>query len=285
MTIFKDYIRAHSTTEVVELLQKTQPACVLAGGTDLLLDVQEKDRGFTIIDIGDVAELAAIETKENGIRIGAAAKLTDIARSDLMTGALECLVQGASQVGSIQIRNLASLGGNLCNAAPSADTAAPLLVLDAQVEIVSSIGRRTIPLSDFFLAPGETALDQGELLEAVFIPSPPPGAVSLYLKHAFRKAMDLAIVGVAVLLSHDGEYFDARIGLAAVAPTPIRATKAEELIAGAKDLDHSVIEAAAQIAEKQAAPISDVRASARYRSTMIRTLTGRALQQTFEQLH
>lgn len=284
MMKIKDYIRAHTTAEVVELLKRYQPARVLAGGTDLLLNGQDNDQGFTIIDLGDIAELTTIETKDNGIRIGAAAKLNDIVQSSLIRGALECLVQGASEVGSIQIRNLASLGGNLCNAAPSADTAAPLLVLDAQAEIVSRIGRRTMPLSDFFLGPGKTALDQGEILEAIFIPSPPSRAVSLYLKHTARKAMDLAIAGVAVLLTHDGEHFDARIALAAVAPTPIRATEAEASIAGAKSLDNSMIQAAARLAVKQAAPISDVRASAEYRRAIIQTLTSRALQQAFERL-
>jgi carbon-monoxide dehydrogenase medium subunit len=249
----------------------------MAGGTDILLQTARQAAVPVLIDISGIPELGAIEVREGGLQIGAAVRLIDLARSPLLGGAWSALAQGAAEVGSPQIRNLATLGGNLCNASPSADTAAPLLALEARLELASPDQQRQLALDEFFLGPGKTALAPNEILTHIFLPVPPPTAAGCYIKLKVRQAMDLAIVGVsAVLASHEGGRH-ARLALSAVAPTPIRVPAAEQLLAQAERLDQDVIDAAARLAMERARPISDVRASARYRLEMVRTLSRQAL--------
>jgi carbon-monoxide dehydrogenase medium subunit len=174
----------------------------------------------------------------------------------------------------VQIRNLATLGGNLCNASPSADTATSLASLDAQVEITGTRGSRTIPVGQFWTGPGKTDLQTEELVTAIHLPTPAAGARSFYYKLAVRKAMDLAMVGIAVSLTRqNGSATDVRIALGAVGPTVIRATEAEKLVAA----DPKRLKDASLLAMEAARPISDQRASADYRREMVRVLTHRAL--------
>jgi len=281
MTEIKDYIRVYAVAEALAALQDTgAPTRLLAGGTDLFLKLRVTDsEAVVVVDISDVAELNGIHENGFGVRIGAATKLADVARSDAMTGALKALADGAGLVGSPQIRNLATIGGNLCNAAPSADTAAPLLALDAVAEIASPSGKRSLPLKDFFTGPGQTALKKGEMLLSILIPKQPDGAVSVYLKQSPRRAMDLAVVGVAVLAAHTNGKLEARLALGAVAPTPIRVPEAEKLLNQTAKINDQVINEAARLAVRATRPISDVRASAEYRLDMIKNLTARALKQ------
>ena len=160
------------------------------------------------------------------LRIGSATKLADIVRSPFLTAGCGCWPTSAAQVGSVQIRHLATLGGNLCNASPSADTAPALLALDAEAAIVSHEGERRVPLDRFFLGPGRTVLQPGELLAAILLPGRWREGAATYLKHAPRGAMDLAVVGVAASFSRkpDGPP-EVRLALGAVAPTPIRARR------------------------------------------------------------
>jgi carbon-monoxide dehydrogenase medium subunit len=275
-----DYIRASTVKEACTLLE--QPSSrVIAGGTDILLKIKAFDAAVTLIDISGIQEITRIQQEKDGIRIGAAARLADILRTDLLQqGALRALVQGAGQVGSPQTRSLGTIGGNLCNASPSADTAAPLLVLGAYAEIEFAGGRRSVPLDEFFKGPGKTILKSGELLTSIFIPYPQEGSEALYLKHSPRKAMDLAIVGVAVfLVSAQGK--QVRIALSAAAPTPFRASSAERFIDQSAGIDEEVLCRAAQITAEASKPIDDVRSSAAYRKEMAAVLTLRALKQVF----
>ena len=282
MASIGDYVRGGSVEEALALLQKaTLPVRVLAGGTDFLPRLRfDPAKKVQVVDIGEASDLAGIVPASHGLRLGAATKLADVAGARELSGsAWQALAEAASLVGSPQIRNLATLGGNICNASPAADTVPSLLVLDAQVELVSARGRRTVPLSEFFLGPGRTILELDEIMASVLIPEPPPGAVATYLKHSPRRAMDLAVVGVGILLARVEGQIEARIALGAVAPTPLRARQAERLLGQAPHLSDELIADAARLAAQEARPISDVRASAEYRTAIVKALTKRALDQ------
>jgi carbon-monoxide dehydrogenase medium subunit len=282
MSEIENYVRAASLQEACSLLQDPD-ARVIAGGTDILLKAKAmKAPSIHLVDISDICELRGIRAEDGGVRIGAVTRLGEIVRSPLLqTPALRALVQGALLVGSPQIRNLATLGGNLCNAAPSADTSAPLLVLEGCAEVESPAGRYSLPLEKFFIGPGRTVLKPGELLASIFIPNPASEARAVYLKHSPRRAMDLAVVGVAALLV-DCKPRQVRIALGAVAPTPMRACEVEQFLKEASALDDATIQQAAAMAAQAARPISDVRSSAEYRTWMVESLARRALQQIVE---
>jgi CO/xanthine dehydrogenase FAD-binding subunit len=253
---------------------------VIAGGTDVLLKARNYPVPVTVVDISGIAELCGVRQAEDGIYIGAATRLAEVVRAAaLQDEAYQALIQGAVQVGSPQIRNLATLGGNLCNASPSADTAAPLLALDACVALESQAGQRIVRLEDFFQGPGKTVLAEGELLTSIFIPNQPAGAKSIYLKHSPRRAMDLAFVGVAVWAAGT-QHPQVRIALSAVAPTPMRALPAENYLSQLEFIDAAALDEAARLSAQAAKPISDVRSSSSYRNEMVRVLTQRALRQT-----
>lgn len=279
--MIQNYVRAHSLQEALSLYEQSErPVRWLAGGTDLFLKLPlVKSAPVTVVDISDVPELLGIEPSGAGLRIGAATKMADVARSPLMTAGYEILAQGALVVGSPQIRNLATLGGNLCNASPSADTSGPLLCLDAEARLVSARGERTVPLTEFFLGPGKTVMEEGELMTSLRLPAPPTAARGCYIRHTVRAALDLAIVGVSVLLARLDGVPDTRIALWAVAPTPIRASEAEEFLKQTAKLDNATIREAARLAQEAARPISDIRGSAAYRKEMVGRLTDRALRQ------
>lgn len=281
MVTVGDYVRIGSVDELLALFETSSyPVRLIAGGTDLLTRIEpDSAERVLVADIGDVDELAGLETTGEGLRIGAATKLADLQGSELLSGVLGVLAGAAARVGSPQIRNLATIGGNICNASPAADTVPPLLILDARAEMVSPRGLRTVPLDEFFVGPGQTVMNKNEFLAAVFIPTQPKGAVAVYMKQSPRRAMDLAVVGVGALLAREGNGLQARIALGAVAPTPLRAVQAERLLEGAIELDGNVISQAAELAAQEVAPISDVRASAEYRREMVRALTERAVRQ------
>lgn len=183
---------------------------------------------------------------------------------------------------SMQIRNLATIGGNLCNAAPSADLAPPLIALEGTAVIAGPDGERRILLDQFFLGPGQTALAPGELLVAVELPVPHPRAAAVYLKNSPRRAMDIAVVGVAAAIAWlDRRCEVVRIVLGAVAPTPLRARRAENLLLG-QEISQERVAEAARTAAQEAQPIDDVRGSAWYRRRMVDVLVRRALLQLAE---
>ena len=272
--------------EALALLEEGQgKAYPLAGGTDLLVQMK---RGRThpahLVDLKRIPGLRDIHPEESSVmRIGALAPLSQLEKSLRDSPTHGLLAEGAASIGSVQIRNQGTVGGNLCNASPSADMAPPLLVLDARAVLESIRGKRVVPLRDFFLDPGKTALVTGEILTEIQVPFPPARAGMAYLKLGRRRGMDLAIVGVACLLDVDPESRcrGARIALGAVAPTPIRASRAETALVGEKMSDRLFAEVSRMAAE-EGRPISDLRASAEYRREMIRVLTRRCLDLSWE---
>jgi len=250
---------------------------VLAGGTDLLVEMKEQlrrvDRVVNIKKIPGMAGLAYDERE--GLRIGALVTAREVELSSIVKEKYSGLVQAVRELGSIQVRNRATIVGNVCRASPSADTLPPLIADAAVAEIHAASGTRKVLLEEFFTGPGKTVLGADELMTAIVLPLPAPRTGKVYIKHGRRKAMELATVGVAVSITLNSE---ARVVLGAVAPTPIRARKAEEVLQG-RTLNEELIEKAAQAAADESRPISNVRASAGYRRDMVRVLTRRALEQ------
>ena len=277
-----NYLEPATIEEAIALLsQYDGKARVIAGGTDLLVQIRNKAiKPEHVIDIGYIPGLDYVNYDEKqGLRIGALATIRALEKSDKLRRRYPVISQSAGELGSAAIRNVATIGGNLCNAAPSADAAPALIGLSAQARITGPGGERVVSLEDFFTGPGETVLRTGELLVEIQVPVPSPDMRGVYLKHG-RSAVDLATVGVAVImvLESGGVCRDIKIVLGAVAPTPMRAKKAEEVLRG-KKVESALIEKAAQAASAEAQPITDVRASAGYRREMIKVFTRRAIEQ------
>jgi carbon-monoxide dehydrogenase medium subunit len=221
------------------------------------------------------------DKKDSILRIGAMATLSEIVSNPLVIKNFGIIANAADEVASVQIRNRATIGGNICNASPAADTIPALLVLQSKLKLIGSTGHRIVPLENFFTGPRSTVLKADEILTEVVVPLPPARSTSVYLKHGVRKAMNIAIVGLAVLIVFDSSkkniFEDIRIGLGSVAPTPIRALRAEKILSGKAPQNH-IIEAAAIEAANETSPISDIRASAEYRREIVRVLTERAIK-------
>jgi carbon-monoxide dehydrogenase medium subunit len=281
------YYSPSSIDEVCSLLSEHKgEAKVKAGGTDLLPMMKARTVvPHHIIGLKNTGYMDYITYDETrGLRVGAMVTHQAIADSPLVKEKFEVLATACRKVGTPQIRNLGTIGGNLCNAAPSADSAPALICLSAKVKLVSLDGERSIFIEDFFKGPGETALSPSELLIEIQVTDPLLHSGAVYLKHTFRSAIDLAAVGVAVMIILDSTNEvckDVRIALGAVAPTPIRARRAEDFLRG-KALKDNLIEQASQIAAEEARPITDVRSSAEYRKEMVRVLTRRAGKQAWE---
>jgi len=275
-----DYFKPSTLSEALTLLNSCDgQAKILAGGTDLLVGMKEKELSPRyIIDIKAISGLNCINyDPKQGLTIGALTTIRTVENSFLVKKNYPFLSHAAGLLGSVQVRNKATIGGNLCNAAPSAETAPSLLCLDAKVKIASLKGKRVISLEDFFQGPGVTALDKEILTE---IQLPPCEKKGIYIKHSPRRAMDVAVVGVAVAVTEDkekGEWKNVRIALGSVAPIPLRAREAEEILTG-KKLKFELIKRAAKLAKKTASPIFDVRASGEYRREMVGVLVQRALE-------
>jgi CO/xanthine dehydrogenase FAD-binding subunit len=253
----------------------------LAGGTHLVIAMKEK--GLVpkyIVDLKRVPGLNQIrENGDGSITLGALTTMYAIETAPLIMKKYPFLAQSAAEVGSIQIRNRATIGGNMANATPSADTAPALIALDATAKIAGADGERAIPLEEFFKGPGQTVMSSFEILTEITIPKTDPRLVGEYIKFSPREMMDLAYVGVAVVYNlgkKDKKCDGVRIVLGAVAPTPIRAKRAEAALEG-QVLTEALAEKAGQIAAEEAKPISDVRSSADYRRAMVRAMTKRAL--------
>lgn len=281
------YLRPETLEEACAMLsQLNGKARVIAGGTDLMVNMKQKtDRPAYLVDISCLPGLNTIDyDPEDALKIGALCTHSDIESSGVIQAKFNILAQACRSIGSVQIRNLGTIGGNLCNASPSADSAPALLGLDAKVRIFGSAGEDEIELIKFFTGPGETLLKPDEILTGIDISATSPHSSAVYLKLSPRRAMDLAVVGVAVVLwlSADGSTCtDVRIALGAVAPLPIRAFKAEEIIRGQK-LDNALIEETARVAAEETKPITDLRGSVEYRKEMVKVLTQRGIQQVIE---
>ncbi len=253
----------------------------LAGGTDLVIAIKEKGlKPKYIIDLKKIPALTGIRQEADGtIVIGALTTMRDIETAPLISKRFPFLARSAAEVGSIQIRNRATIGGNMANATPSADVAPSLLVLDAKAKIAGTNGDRIIELEKFFLGPGQTTMNPEEILTAILLPPSPSRLLGEYIKFSPREMMDLAYVGVAiamVLSEKEKRCEHVRIALGAVSPTPMRARMAESILMN-QILTEAIVEKVSQQAALESKPISDVRSSAEYRREMVRAMTRRAL--------
>jgi carbon-monoxide dehydrogenase medium subunit len=269
-----EYFEPATLGEAAELISSAN-AQVLAGGTDLLVEIKEQLRRVDrVVNIKKIPGIAGLSYDARaGLRIGALATAREVELSPIVLEKYPNLAQAARELGSIQVRNRATIVGNVCRASPSADTLPPLIADGALVKLHGASGVRELPLEQFFAGPGKTVLRPDELVTELVVPAPPPRTGKVYIKHGRRKAMELATVGVAVTLTVNG---DIRIVLGAVAPTPIRAKNAEEVLRW--KFSDELFERAARTAADEARPISNVRASAEYRRDMVRVLTRRALE-------
>ena len=276
MKTFEHYA-PDSIEELLEMLKSKPNAKLIAGGTDLLLQMKQGTaRPETVISLKNVEELRGFSVSKNGYRLGAGMTLRGITRSNELTQNFPGLVYAAGVVASEQIRTLATLGGNICNASPSADMVPPLIALDAVVQLVSNQGQRDLSLSDFFKGPGESVLKSGEIMHSIFLPQ--PSGNMIYSKHAPRKFMDLAVVSVAVRLAKkNGKINEARVALGAVGPVPFRAEKTEALLAG-QTLTTELMLEAGEMAAGECVPIDDIRGSAWYRKRMVKVHVRRNLE-------
>lgn len=278
-----EYFAPQSLPDALTLLQERgEGGRVLAGGTDLVVQVKEGEKipiPSYLVSLRRIPELRGIDLNDgNSLRIGATATMAEVAGSPLVRERCRALADGADIVGSIQTMNMATVGGNVCNAAPSADTAPPLLVHEAVAVVAGPRGERELPLEEFWLGPSQTALQPGELLRELRLPAAPAATGGVYVRRTPRKQMDIAVVGVAVLLTlGQGDRIErARIALGAVAPTPIRAGKAEVALEG-KTASESLFAQAAETAASEASPIDDIRGSAEFRRHLVRVTTERCL--------
>jgi len=278
------YLKAGSPQEVFKLLHEKGPDIkLLLGGTDLFIQMRDRDEGpSTLLDIKGIPGMQDIEfDSKSGLKLGAGVTLNQLSVDEHVRKHCPILCQSADTVGNYQLRNRATLGGNICNASPSADMAPALLVYEAEVILISPDGERTLPVGEFWIGPGTTALKSDEYLKAILFPPPPAGAAGQYLKLGRSKMGDLAVVGVAVLGYPDQDVtagIQFRIGINSTAPTPYRVEKIEAGLAENPLTDES-LRAAAVEAMKVSAPIEDVRATALYQKKMVRNLTLRGLKE------
>lgn len=278
-----EYVKPATLTNAVELLQKYgQSGRIIAGGTDLM--IERDPRIQVLIDIEHLG-LTGIRLENGTITIGAATLLSDIAASPILEKSpYAVLSKAAMEIGTPQIRNIATIGGNLCSAVPSADIAPPLMVLDAELNIVGLHGPRTVKIVEFFMDVRRTVLEADEILTGIRLPQLPESTIAGFCKKGRGTVADLAVINLGVRLSLDNKQFcrDVRISLGAVAPTCIRAVKAEKLLEGSPPRDEILSQVAATAAT-EIKPISDVRASADYRKSLCRTLVERTLKEVIKQ--
>ncbi|MEQ1805438.1 MAG: FAD binding domain-containing protein [Burkholderiaceae bacterium] len=280
------YLAPTRLVDALAALRDSAGACVLAGGTDLMpqLNAGRLRCATTLLNIRRVPGLDAVRVEGASLRIGALATVAQLLIDPLVRRHAPLLTQAADHFASDQIRNAATLGGNVCNASPAGDLLAPLLALDAEVELLSladdgSTQLRRLAMDGFFTGPGSTVREPHELLTAVRIPLAPGGQVSRFYKTGTRPALDISTISIALAAQRDaaGELHRVRIALGAVAPTPLRARRTEALLEGSF-LDAALGKQAADCAAEEANPIDDVRASAWYRRELVRNMILRVLR-------
>lgn len=284
-----DYVKPQTLEDACALLEHDGQARPFAGMTDLLIRIE---RGFVhpqiVVDIKDLPGMTDLLVVRNGhesVRIGAAATMNQVALSPVVQSGWPLLAEGCASVASYQLRNRATVGGNLCNASPAADSAPALFCYGASAHIFGPGGHRTLPLEQFFLGPGQTALQRGELLTAVTVPAPARGAAGHFLKLGRTAVGDISVMNVAVLGWPDSAAPSGtswRIALGSVAPTVIRAPETERLLS--LDTSPAGLEAASQAAAAAARPIDDIRATAAYRTDMVRVLTRRGVERVLAEI-
>jgi carbon-monoxide dehydrogenase medium subunit len=284
-----DYVKAETPQDVFLLLEeKGDQVQLLMGGTDLFVQMRDKSEGAQVlVDLKQLPGMQEISfDKKKGLRVGAAVSLNQLSAHPDVQKHFMVLADSADTVGNYQLRNRATLGGNICNASPSADLSPACLVLEGEVILTGPKGDRVLSFTDFWVGPGKTSLAEHEYLSTIIFPTPPAGSVGCYLKLGRSKMGDLAIVGVAVMGYPDkglpaGVQF--RIGINSTAPTAYRVPEVEEYLSQ-HQLDDEVLARAAEQAMDFSAPIEDVRATAQYQKLMVRNLTLKALNEIWKKL-
>jgi len=279
-----EYVKPTTLDEAIEALaDKAVKSRSMAGGTDLIVQLRNRSPKVhlgRIVDLKGISELNGLtHSFDDGLTIGSTVPCYRIYENESINKYFPALLDSARIIGGVPIQGRASFGGNLCNASPSADSISNLIVHDAVANIVGPKGHRSIPVKDFCLAPGKTALEDDEILISINVPTPAIGFAASYLRFTPRNEMDIAVVGAgaAVELSADHQTFvSARIALGAVAPTPLFAAAASSVLAGKPVSDES-IEEACEAAKGIATPISDMRGTAAQRTHLVGVLTRRAL--------
>jgi carbon-monoxide dehydrogenase medium subunit len=274
----------HEPTTLNEALgllkQEGDATAPLAGGTDLLLRVRRRARKYrSVVNIKFVPGLNELRwDMRTGLTIGALTTFRAIETNDHVRADFPALVEAARLVAGVQLRNLATVGGNLGNASPSADSAPPLVALGATIEIASAVGTRQLPVEKCLTGPGRTVLTVGEIFTSIFVPAPPPRSGNAYARFSPRSAMDIGIASVSasITLDAEGRCASCRIALGAVAPVPLRSGMAEGVLEGHR-LTPALVEQAGTLAAEAARPISDIRGSADYRRAIVRVLTTRVV--------
>jgi len=282
-----EYAAPRSLAEALDALADGAAICV-AGGTDLWVQKDEPNRGVRkrLVNIKHVSELEGIEEKGGRIRLGALATMTQVLDSKVLAKAAPVLCSAADKFASVQIRNAATVGGNIANASPAADFVIPLICLDAEVTLASKKGKkvasRSVPIAEVFTAPGRTVIAPEEIVTGVEFAVPGKGFHAGFAKTGPRPALEIALVslGFAAYLEN-GKMRDVRLALGAVAPTPLRARKTEAVLEG-KTIDDALIESAAEALDKEIAPIDDHRGSAWYRRRLARAYLMQELKNAAE---
>lgn len=274
----EEYHRPTTLEDAFALHASVKGARFVAGGTDLFVQVRGGvERPRAVISLRGVQELRGIELSDDGARIGAAVTVAELLEHPQLGQRYPVLGQAASCLGSPQIRNVATVGGNLCNASPCADTAPPLLVHEARVRLTGPGGSRELPLRELYRGPGLTALAQGEVLESVLLDPPPPAARGVFFKKR-RVRMDLALASLAILAQIDGDRCTRlRVAAGSVAPTPLRLEQVEQLLEG-KTLTAACLDEARALAMRSVSPITDVRSTEEYRRHIIGVYLRRGLE-------
>ena len=281
----ESYLAPTRLVDALAALRDSASVCVLAGGTDLMpqLHAGRLTRSGTLLNIRRVPGLDAVTLEGATLRIGALTTVAQLLVDPLVRTHAPLLAQAADHFASDQIRNAATLGGNVCNASPAGDLLAPMLALDAEVELASladdgSVQLRRFPLEGFFTGPGTTVRQPHELLTAVRVPLAPAGQLTRFYKTGTRPALDISTISIALAAQRDaaGRLHSVRVALGAVAPTPLRAGRTEALLEG-RLLNAALAAQAAECAAEEVKPIDDVRASAWYRKELVRNMTRRIL--------
>jgi len=283
-----EYLAPTTLPEACSLLHRYgQEARVLAGGTDLLVRMKEREiRPRYLIDLKHLPGLDQIRLEEEGLVLGALTSLSEIEESPLIRENAPLLAQAASTIGAVQTRNRATIGGNICNASPAADMAPALLALEARARLMGLAGERTLPLERFFLGPGLTALQPAEIMTEVLIPPGMLGQSGIFLKYSTRKALDLAIINLAVTIRPNRvktAIEDIRIAVGAVAPTPLRLRPLEDMLRQ-RTPEEELLEQVAQRALGLIDPITDLRATAEYRKEMLRVFLKRGIRHIWQEI-
>ena len=276
-----DYVAPTSLSEAVSVLSANgDRARPLAGGTDIIVQLRGGRRELDVlVDAKKIPELNQIELNDSGLRLGAAVPCFEIYQNQAVAAAYPGLIDAANLIGSIQIQGRASIGGNLCNAAPSGDSIPPVITLGGEAHINGPNGWRAVAAEDFCTGPGRNVLEPGEILVGIQIPAPVANSGTAYLRFIPRNEMDIAVAGVSssVVLDASGQTIQsARIALASVGPTPVLATAAGDSLAGKAVSDEAIAEAG-RLASEAATPITDMRGTIRQRHHLVDVLTRRTL--------